>query len=229
MSATDRPSLDDVVAIDVHTHAEVSLDGGDSLPRHLREAAGRHFGGHTRTPDAQDVADYYRERAMMAVVFTVDTEATTGQPRVPNEEVAEVAVRNSDVLIPFASIDPHKGRRGVEEARRLIEAHGVRGFKFHPNLLSFFPNDRTAYPLYEVIAEAGLPALFQHRPQRHRLGPAGRRRDPPEVLEPNARRRRGAHAAQAPGAVRLGLSDERTRTVARGFRAARHRHRGAAS
>ena len=24
----------------------------------------------------------------------------------------------------------------------------------------FYPNDRTAYPLYEVIAEAGLPALF---------------------------------------------------------------------
>ena len=24
----------------------------------------------------------------------------------------------------------------------------------------FYPNDRLAYPLYEVIAEAGLPALF---------------------------------------------------------------------
>jgi predicted TIM-barrel fold metal-dependent hydrolase len=36
----------------------------------------------------------------------------------------------------------------------------VRGFKFHPNLQAFFPNDRMAYPLYEVIAEAGLPALF---------------------------------------------------------------------
>ena len=34
------------------------------------------------------------------------------------------------------------------------------GFKFHPNLQAFFPNDRMAYPLYEVIAEAGLPALF---------------------------------------------------------------------
>jgi hypothetical protein len=36
----------------------------------------------------------------------------------------------------------------------------VRGFKFHPNLQAFFPNDRAAYPLYEAIAEAGLPALF---------------------------------------------------------------------
>ena len=36
----------------------------------------------------------------------------------------------------------------------------MRGFKFHPNIQAFFPNDRMAYPLYEVIAEAGLPALF---------------------------------------------------------------------
>ena len=97
---------------------------------------------------------------MMAVVFTVDSESTTGQPRVPNEEIAEVARANADVLIPFASIDPHKGRRGVDEARRLIADHGVRGFKFHPNVQAFFPNDRMAYPLYEVIEEAGLPALF---------------------------------------------------------------------
>ena len=46
------------------------------------------------------------------------------------------------------------------EARRLIADHGVRGFKFHPNMQAFFPNDRSVYPLYEVIAEAGLPALF---------------------------------------------------------------------
>ena len=97
---------------------------------------------------------------MMAVVFTVDSESFTGQARVPNEEIAEVARANADVLIPFASIDPHKGRRGVDEARRLIADHGVRGFKFHPNVQAFFPNDRLAYPLYEVIEEAGLPALF---------------------------------------------------------------------
>ena len=36
----------------------------------------------------------------------------------------------------------------------------MRGFKFHPTVQGFFPNDRMAYPLYEVIAEAKLPALF---------------------------------------------------------------------
>ena len=156
----ERLQPEDVVAIDIHTHVEMSEAGGDSLPDDLREAAVRHFRGESARPTAAELAVYYRERKMMAVIFTVDSESFTGQTRVPNEEIAAVANANSDVLIPFASIDPHKGRRGVDEARRLIADHGVRGFKFHPNVQGFFPNDRMAYPLYEVIEEAGLPALF---------------------------------------------------------------------
>ena len=160
MPDSDRLTLDDAVAIDFHTHVEMSAAGGDSLPDELREAAVLHFRGQSARPTALELAQHYRERRMMAVIFTVDSESVTGQPRVPNEEIAEVARANADVLIPFASIDPHKGRSGVDEARRLISDHGVRGFKFHPNVQGFFPNDRLAYPLYEVIEEAGLPALF---------------------------------------------------------------------
>ena len=63
-------------------------------------------------------------------------------------------------MLAFASIDPHKGKMGVREARRLIEEGGVNGFKFHPTVQGFFPNDRMAYGLYEVIAEHKLPAIF---------------------------------------------------------------------
>ena len=190
MAETQRLTLADTVAIDIHAHVEMSKAGGDSLPDELREAAVRHFRGESARPTADELAAYYRERKMMAVIFTVDSEAFTGQTRVPNEEIAEVARANSDVLIPFASIDPHKGKRGVDEARRLIADHGVRGFKFHPNVQGFFPNDRMAYPLYEVIEEAGLPALFHTGQSGVGTGPAGRRRHPPQVLEPDARRRR---------------------------------------
>ena len=156
-----RPlTLEAAVAIDAHVHVEMSRVGVDSLPDELRDAAVRHFRGESARPTAAELAAYYRERRMMAVVFTVDAESVTGQPRIANEEIAETARANADVLIPFASIDPRKGKRGVDEARRLIAEHGVRGFKFHPNVQSFFPNDRMAYPFYEVIEEAGLVALF---------------------------------------------------------------------
>jgi predicted TIM-barrel fold metal-dependent hydrolase len=152
--------LDAVRAIDVHTHAQVSRSGPvDPRTDELLSAAAAYFRAEDRRPTAEDVAAYYRERNMAAVIFPVDSAAGTGEEPVPNDEILEVAAAHDDVLIPFVSIDPHRGRAGVREARRLIAA-GARGFKFHPNLQAFFPNDRLAYELYAVIAEAGLPALF---------------------------------------------------------------------
>ena len=85
MADTAKLALEDVVAIDFHTHVEMSKAGNDSLPDELRDAAVRHFRGESARPTAEEVAQYYRERRMMAVVFTVDSESFTGQQRVPNE------------------------------------------------------------------------------------------------------------------------------------------------
>src|SRR6187402_1800060 len=108
---------------------------------------------------AETVA-YYRERRIGLVMFTVDTEHEMGVRRIANQEVIDAARENSDIMIAFASIDPHKGKLGVREARQLIADGGIRGFKFHPTCQGFFPNDRMAYRLYEVIAEHRLPAIF---------------------------------------------------------------------
>jgi predicted TIM-barrel fold metal-dependent hydrolase len=148
-----------ITAIDVHVHTELTRDGHDPLPPELRAAAARYFRSDEPLPTVDDVAAYFRERNMAAVVFTVDWEAQSGIAPIPNEEIAEAAAANPDVLIPFASVDPSRPD-AVERARRLIADHDVKGFKFHPNLQAFFPNDRSAYPLYETIAEARLPALF---------------------------------------------------------------------
>jgi len=62
-------------------------------------------------------------------------------------------------MIPFSSVDPMRGVDAITEARRLIKA-GTRGFKLHPPLQQFHPNDRAVYPFYEVINEARLPVIF---------------------------------------------------------------------
>jgi uncharacterized protein len=150
-----------IVALDVHTHAQRSERlADDPLQRALQDAATGYFKHDEPRLTIAEIAAYYRERRMACVIFPVDSEAATGQVRVPNEEVAEAATHNSDVMIPFASIDPAKGKMGAREARRLIEHFGVRGFKFHPSIQEFYPNERGAYDLYEVIAAAGLPAVF---------------------------------------------------------------------
>lgn len=146
-------------AIDLHTHAQVPVRGEpDPKTMAILDAAAKHFRSDFPRPNTQQVADHYRARQMAAVVFCVDNQHNTGEVPVSNDEVLEVAAANDDVLIPFVSIDPHRPN-ATDEASRLI-AKGARGFKFHPNLQGFFPNDRLAYPLYEVIAAAGLPALF---------------------------------------------------------------------
>jgi predicted TIM-barrel fold metal-dependent hydrolase len=152
--------VDKLVAIDVHTHAERNPgEPQDPVTTELLDAAAEYFGGSPPQPTAQEVADYYRERSMAAIVFNVDDEAGMGRRRLGNDDVLAVAEANPDVLIPFGSVDPHKGKLGVREACELIE-RGVRGFKFHPNIQAFAPDDRAFYPLYETIAEAGLIALF---------------------------------------------------------------------
>ncbi len=152
--------LDALVAIDTHVHAEVSSAGHPSLPAHLSEGAAAYFGADHRMPTVPEIAVYYRERRIAAVVFTVDAEAATGHPPISNEEIAIACAEHADVLIPFASIDPTKGKPGARETRRLAEQFGVRGLKFHPSLQGFFPNDRVAFPLYEALQELGLPAIF---------------------------------------------------------------------
>ena len=150
--------LDEVVAIDVHTHAWKSALAVNDAPNEQQEAMGRYFRYQPQHTTVPEMAEMYRKLKMMFVVFTVD--APKEPRKISNEEIAELAHKESDVAIPFASVNPHRGAEGVAMAKRLIREHKVRGFKFHPSVQEFFPNDRIAYPLYEVIAEAKLPALF---------------------------------------------------------------------
>ena len=149
-----------LIAIDTHTHAEVSCwNPFDSYGEEYDRAADKYFRS-SRRPTIQESIDYYRERRIGFVMFGVDSESNLGRRRIPNEEIAEAAQKNPDIMIAFGSIDPHKGRMGAREARRLIEEHGVRGFKFHPTVQGFHPYDRMAWPIYEVINEYRLPAVF---------------------------------------------------------------------
>jgi predicted TIM-barrel fold metal-dependent hydrolase len=151
-------NLADLVAIDVHTHAWKSALAVDDATTESQEAMGRYFRYQPQHQTVPEMAEMYRKLKMAFVVFTVDSPKEP--KKISNEEIAELAHKHADVAIPFASVNPHRGKEGVAAAIRLIRDHKVRGFKFHPSVQEFYPNDRLAYPLYEAIAEAKLPALF---------------------------------------------------------------------
>jgi len=150
-----------LVAIDMHVHVEKDAHGCLSLDDELMAASARHFkSGGNRTPTVADLAARYRAANMAAVVFTVDAATATGHPALSSEDIAAEAAGHADVLIPFGSVDPHRGAEAVGQARRLVRDCGVRGFKFHPSVQAFSPDDERFRPLWAAIEELGVPALF---------------------------------------------------------------------
>jgi predicted TIM-barrel fold metal-dependent hydrolase len=149
----------DLIAIDVHTHAEVSCrQPEDDYANDIEEQKKKYFKSGN-PPTILETVEFYRSQKIGLVMFTVDTEFEIGRRRIPNEEVLDAAKANSDMMIAFGSVDPHKGKMGLREVKKLI-AEGVGGFKFHPTCQGFFPNDRMAYPMYEAMAEAKMPVIF---------------------------------------------------------------------
>jgi len=154
-------NLNRIKAIDVHVHAEISChDPEDPVMGRFFDAASAYFKAPRERPKMPEIVEIYREQQIAFCMFTVDAECGMGAKRVSNYEIAEFAGRHSDICIPFASIDPHKGKLGAREARDLVENFGVRGFKFHNIAQNVSPSDRVGYPIYEVIDHYKLPAIF---------------------------------------------------------------------
>ncbi|MDG6916792.1 MAG: amidohydrolase [Nitrososphaerota archaeon] len=100
-----------------------------------------------------------------AVILGQDTSAT-GNPAfknytLRNDEVAALAAKSRDRLIPFAGVDPNAGRGAVKELRRAVKELGMRGLKVHSSANSVYINDRKLmFPIYEYCEEAGIPVLL---------------------------------------------------------------------
>ena len=109
--------LDELVAIDVHTHAWKSALNVDDKRTESQEAMGRYFRYQPQHQTVPEMAEMYRKLKMGFVVFTVDANKNPSR-KISNEEIAELAHKHSDVAIPFASINPHRGAEGVAQARR---------------------------------------------------------------------------------------------------------------
>jgi hypothetical protein len=146
-------------AIDMHVHLPTAsfLEGAI---KPYRAAAEKFFRTSVPLRQMEEVARHYEELDIIGVLLAWDAETATGLPPLRNDEVAEIIKRFPGRFIGFASVDPWKGRRAVEEIERAVTELGLRGAKFHPGLQAFHPHDQRFYPLYEKISELGVPALF---------------------------------------------------------------------
>ncbi len=157
---TYRPAIDvdSLVAIDTHVHIEQGVDGHSPLPQQLIDAATTYFRSESARPTLDEVAVYYRERRIAAVVFTIDAHTSLGHQPNSIDDIANGAADNNDVLIPFGSVDPHDPG-AIDEAHRQHDDLGVRGFKFHPTVQAFDPSDEKYAPLWSTLEGFGLPVI----------------------------------------------------------------------
>jgi predicted TIM-barrel fold metal-dependent hydrolase len=155
-----RNRFDGIDAIDIHTHVEVDSHGHKAHDDELIAATDQYFKlGPDRLTTVDGVAEHYRQRNTAAVVFTIDAESASGHQPNSVEDLVEGAARNNDVLIPFGTVDPLTGEHAVRRVHSLADEYGVKGFKFHPSLQGFEPNDRSGWsPKYfppQLVRAAG--------------------------------------------------------------------------
>ncbi|WP_159500491.1 amidohydrolase family protein [Microbacterium sp. 18062] len=148
-----------VRAVDTHVHIQIDDRGRTALPPAFLEAMDRYFGQSEPALTVDETAEYFRERRVAAVVFTVD--ARTHLRHEPNsiDDLVAGAARNADVLVPFGSVDPLQGEPAIDEARRQVHDLGVRGFKFHPTVQGFDPSDPAHIALFAAIEQLGVPIV----------------------------------------------------------------------
>ena len=109
--------------------------------------------------EADVVADI-KAAGLQAILVAFDIEFLTGAPPCGNSSVAAMRDRHPDVFVgAWGAVDPLKGQDAVAEAKRAAAEDGVLGFHFHPIMGHFRVDDEAHLPLFEQIAELGLPVM----------------------------------------------------------------------
>lgn len=151
--------LDSIQAIDTHVHVQIDSTGRLAASKEQMDAMDAYFGASDPPLTVDQTAQYYRERNMMAVVFTVDATTNTGHRPNSTDDIAEGAARNADALIAYGTVDPLQGEAAVAEAHRQANRLHVRGFKFHPTVQGFDPSAPEFTPLFAAIEELDVPIV----------------------------------------------------------------------
>lgn len=92
----------------------------------------------------------------MAVVHPLGR--TAPELAASTENIARLARKHPDRLIPFGSVFP-QDRGAAAELRRQVAEFGIKGLKLHPLLQRFDPSETYMTPVVEACIEHDLPIL----------------------------------------------------------------------
>jgi len=145
-----------IKAIDIHTHVYT----GDRAKQASQQPSrgGAPVAGGLPSHDVDEMAMLYQRLEMMAVIFDVDCETTTGV-KISNAETAAWVKKYPETFIGYGSVDPWKGKAAVDETHRCVDL-GLRGMKFQQATQAFDPTNGRFFPIYETCVRLNLPVIF---------------------------------------------------------------------
>ena len=182
--------LDDLIAIDVHTHAEVSCrQPHDEVWQPYDEAASKYFKVGKRPTIAETIA-YYRERK-------IGLDHVHGRQRVRDRREAHPEPggrrrrgreqRHHDrVRVDRSAQGPHGRARGA----RADQGRRHQGLQVPSDRAGIFPERPHGLQALRGDRRAQAAGDFSHRPFRHRHRHARRRRPAAQIFQSDSRRRR---------------------------------------
>jgi uncharacterized protein len=144
---------------DTHVHLptkEFLVDSGGPLVEHGLA----YFG--TKDPVrsvVRMVEDLGKAGISRALLLAWDAETATRRPPLTNDAVAHIAKEHPDLVVPVASVDPHKGERALAELERAASRLEMRGLKLHPQIQAFHPHEPRWEPLWKKAEDLGLPVV----------------------------------------------------------------------
>nr|NIO11173.1 amidohydrolase family protein [Deltaproteobacteria bacterium] len=108
-----------------------------------------------------EVIQEFKQAKVEALLVAFDIETVTGTPPCSNEYVAKMRNDNPGVILQaWGAVDPLKGERAIEEAKRSVRDLKMLGFHFHPIMGHFSVDDQRFYPLWETINELKVPVMI---------------------------------------------------------------------
>ncbi len=146
-------------AIDVHAH--VSTAPWFRSIRKFADGMRAYYKTEQKARTEEEMARDFVAAGVKGCIIAWDAETTTGEPRIPNDYVAEQVRKFPEAYAGgWAMVDPWKGELALREIERSVKELKLLGVKFQQGAQAFFPDDRRFYPIWDLCQSLGVPVQF---------------------------------------------------------------------
>jgi uncharacterized protein len=143
--------------IDVHCHP--GTERWHETQRPYMEALRQYWNQDWKPKTEEEMIADFKLNRVEPVIVALDFERQINTRPTDNEYVATLRDRYDCILQAWGTVDPYRGETAIEQAEHAVKKLKLLGFHFHPIGGGYTVSDRDFYPLWEAIAELGVPIM----------------------------------------------------------------------